>query len=273
MCIHFKLHHPHLLKSYSVNQIDADHYYFDDEQTKKSVNEFVENSLIPLNEFLSKKLSTRKLKIKLSISGVAIELLKDLRADALESLRELASNKNASIVRTPYFNSCSEYFSLNEYKAQVEEHDYIIGKLFAKTPAQGICSGVLPCSRQHLSPFDYSFFKSTSQFELLEELIETTTSEQRESSMGIKDPMQWDKGYDKRLLQKLYGLEKIVKNISDKELLWNWRLLQDVFYYSVNPGSDHLNHIKNILSDFEIVLIKKYLSKIKRPQKEIPVIL
>jgi hypothetical protein len=83
----------------------------------------------------------------------------------------------------------------------------------------------------------------------------------------------WNKGYNKRLLQKLYGLEKMVKFVDDEAILGDWRKLQDAAYYNAGANEQQLTDIKNILSDFEIVLIKKYLTKIKRKERDIPVIL
>lgn len=267
MCIHFKIHHSYSLKSYGIQQIDADHYYFDDEQTKKSVTEFVNKNLLPLNGLLVSLLKHKKLNIKLSITGVTIELFRQHRLDALESLLELAENKNINIVQTTYYNSQTEYFSLSEYKEQVQKHSVLIYEVFGKTATQNLCHGHYACSK--LLSIDYAHVKSESDLQNIQQLTEESRSDRE---MFAKSGW-WNKGYDKRLLQKLYGLEKITKFVNDLPLLNDWRSLQDVVYYSIDTGSDSYTHIKNILSDFEIVVIKKYLTKIKRRGKDTPVIL
>lgn len=265
VCIHFKIHHPRLLKSYGIQQIDADHHYFDDEQTRKSVNEFVDCSLHPLNELLIGQLKNRK--IKLSITGTTIELLKEYRLDALDSLNELIRKNGVDIVQTVYYNSLSEYFSLSEYKEQVQKHSALINEMFRKAVTQNLCRGDHTCSK--LLSVDYALVKTESDLQNIQQKIGKNHVVKEISS----DFNSWNKGYEKRLLQKLYGLEKIIKYLNDEMLLNNWRSLHDIAYYSVDAGSDAHIHIKNILSDFEIVVIKKYLTKIKRKGKDIPVIL
>lgn len=267
MCIHFKIHHPYSLKSYSIQQIDADHYYFDDEQTRKSTNEFVDKSLLPLNKLLFSLLKKGKLNIKLSITGTTIALFRQHRADALESFKELIGNKDVSILQNVYYNSLSEYVSLSEYKEQVNKHTVLINDVFGKTVTQNLFKGHHTCSKVLL--VDYASVKIESDFQDLQKVME----EYRIDKKILSGTNFWNKGYEKRLLKKLYGLEKIAKYVNDMMLLNEWRRLQDVLYYSVDAGSDSYAHIKNILSDFEIVLIKKYLTKIKRKQKDIPVIL
>jgi hypothetical protein len=267
VCIHFKIHHPYLLKSYSVQQIDADHYYFDDVQTKKNVTEFVDDSILPLNELLVTQQKNRKQNITLSISGTVIELLRSYRLDAVESLRELIKKRKVQVVQSVYYNSLSEYFSLGEYKDQVLKHSWLLQEVFGITPIQNLCHDHHTCSK--LLSVDYAHVKTESDFQNIQQSIE-------ENQMHTEITSQlssWNKGYEKKLLQKLYGLEKLTKYVNDGMLLNDWRSLQDVVYYSVDAGLEALTHIKNILSDFEIVMIKKYLTKIKRKERDIPVIL
>lgn len=267
MCIHFKIHHSYSLKSYSIQQIDADHYYFDDVQTRKSVNEFVDDSLLPLNELILRQLNNRKGNAKLSITGTTIELFKRYRLDAMDSLHELIRKRGISIVQTVYYNSLSECFSLSEYKEQVQKHSAMISEVFAKAVTQNLCHDHDTCSK--LLCVDYAHVKTEGDFQNIQQAIEENKID-KEMFLGSNS---WNKGYEKRLLQKLYGLEKITKFVNDEQSLNDWRCLQDVVYYSVDAGSDSHAHIKNILSDFEIFLLKKYLTKIKRKQKDIPVIL
>ena len=267
MCIHLKIHHSHSLKSYSIQQIDADHYYFDDVQTGKSVIEFVDKSLLPLNELLLARLKNKKLNVKLSITGTAIELLKQHRLDALDSLNELVRKKGIAIVQTVYYNSLSENYSLCEYKEQVQKHSALINAMFGKTVTQNLCHDHHTCSK--LLSVDYAHVQTESDLQSIQQIIENNQFPKEASS----EFNSWNKGYEKKLLQKLYGLEKITKHVNDEMLLSDWRSLHDVVYYSVDAGPDAHSHIKNILSDFEIVMIKKYLTKIKRKQKDLPVIL
>jgi hypothetical protein len=267
VCIHFKIHQQYSLKSYSIQQIDADHYYFDDVQTKKSVNEFVDGSILPLNELLVAHHKNRKQKITLAISGTVIELMKCYRPDALESLQELIEKRKAQVVQNGYYNSLSEYFSLSEYKEQVLKHSWLLKEVFGITPTQNFCHDHHTCSK--LLSVDYAHVKTESDFQNIQEAIE-----ENQILTGISSQFtSWNKGYEKRLLKKLYGLEKITKYVNDELLLNDWRSLHDIVYYSVDAGPEALTHLKNILSDFEIVMIKKYLTKIKRKERDIPVIL
>src|SRR5215211_2510716 len=118
MCIAFKIHHPHLLKEYSVNQIDADHQYFNDEETKDGINDFVNNSLLSVNNLLVRKLGQRNIKLRLDISGTVIGLLKLHRPDAIASLQKLISHENVQVMEKPFYNSSSDSFSLEEFKEQ-----------------------------------------------------------------------------------------------------------------------------------------------------------
>lgn len=264
MCIHFTLHHSYSLKNYSIHQIDADHYYFDDEQTRKKINEFVDGNLLPLNELLLKQQHSKRLKLKLSITATAVEIMRQYRADAIDSLCALVQKLNAAIVQSSYYNSASEHFSLSEYKEQVQKHSILMQEVFCKTPIQNLCHDHHTGSK--LSPVDYALVRNENHFQ---QLIENWDGDQTANT----EFSSWKKGYDKRLLQKLYRLEKIAKCINNAAILNDWRKLQDVVYYSAGLQTESLTGIKNILSDFEIVLIKKYLASTKRKHKELPTIL
>lgn len=267
MCIHLKFHQPYSLKRYSVHQIDADHYYFDDEQTKKDVNEFADRKLLPLNDLLLRQSVTRS-KLSLSITGVTIQLLKQHRIDAIESLSALIRKLNANIIQRAYYNSVSEHFSLTEYKDQLQKNSLLIQEVFDKVPIQNLCYGSYTCSKHLL--IECASFKIESDLQHLVQLIEHPKEVPNSKAVELNT---WNKGYDKRLLQKLYGLEKMVKFVNDETTLGDWRKLQDTAYYNAGVNEQRLTDIKNILSDFEIVLIKKYLTKTKRKERDIPVIL
>jgi alpha-amylase len=88
-------------------------------------------------------------------------------------------------------------------------------------------------------------------------------------------------------LHKLYGLEKIVKAYEEEDVLKQWGLLQcaDYLYYMNDDKMDYEAHpyrqnpfsckeeayrnFINILTDFEISLIKRGLIKIKQPIQDI----
>ena len=62
------------------------------------------------------------------------------------------------------------------------------------------------------------------------------------------------------LLQKLFRLEKAVRQVGDEALLRQWRLLQDRTYHT---DADSRYSLQHILTDLELTLIRKRLSGMK----------
>lgn len=267
MCIALKIHHPHSLNKYDVHQIGANHNYFNEEQTRRKVTDFVETYFLPSNALLLDTVKKKNWNVKLHITGVAIELFNQYKKEAIDSLKELISLKNVSIAQSAYYNFLSEHFSLKEYKEQVEKHTSLVKFMFGKSPVAQLCSGGHHCWQHMLPPVEYPKADTASEMNFLQRWIDALHAINETGTTGIVNGFG-NTGYNKDLLQKMYRLEKMVKATGDSVLLLKWRKLQDVSYHDLKSDS-----LENILADFEIVLIKNCLFKIKRSQGDLPFIL
>ena len=91
ICLYFEIHQIVHLKRYRFFDIGRDHYYYDDYETGRSIEEIARKSYMPaLDNFLNMvKDNGKYFKLAFSISGVALEQLEVFAPQVIEKLQQL----------------------------------------------------------------------------------------------------------------------------------------------------------------------------------------
>jgi alpha-amylase len=89
ICLYFEIHQITHLKRYRFFDIGADHYYYDDYENERSINDIAERSYMPaLNTLLEMcKENNGAFKVAFSLSGVGMEQLEMYAPQVLEKLQ------------------------------------------------------------------------------------------------------------------------------------------------------------------------------------------
>ena len=97
ICLYFEIHQIVHLKRYRFFDIGTDHYYYDDYENERSVNDTVERSYMPALNTIGKMIEENGdfFKVAFSLSGVGIEQLEVHAPQVLEKLQELNSDDEA----------------------------------------------------------------------------------------------------------------------------------------------------------------------------------
>ena len=97
ICLYFEIHQIVHLKRYRFFDIGTDHYYYDDYENERSVNDTVERSYMPALNTIGKMIEENGdfFKVAFSLSGVGIEQLEVHAPQVLEKLQELNSDYEA----------------------------------------------------------------------------------------------------------------------------------------------------------------------------------
>ena len=133
---YFKIHQPYRLHDYSVDDINVQHSYIDEEATAAMISKMADECYLPANEILLSLLREHngKFKVAFSISGVTLEILEKYRPDAVKSFRQLVRTDNVEILAETYYNSLSWLHNKKEFEQQVDKHDKIVKKLLGTAP-------------------------------------------------------------------------------------------------------------------------------------------
>ena len=94
ICLYFEIHQPIHLKRYRFFDIGKDHYYYDDYENERAIQETSRNSYIPaLTAMLDMAKKDEGFKVAFSLSGTAIEMLEQYAPEVIDLLQQLAETK------------------------------------------------------------------------------------------------------------------------------------------------------------------------------------
>ncbi len=136
ICLYLQIHQPYRLKRYRFFDIGRDHYYYDDFANDDVITRIARNSYLPtvntLKEMVEK--SNGNFKVALSLSGVVLEQLEVYVPELIDALKGLAKTGNVEFLSETYAHSLSSLADIEEFRAQVKEHDDKIEALFGQRP-------------------------------------------------------------------------------------------------------------------------------------------
>ena len=140
VCPYFHVHQPYRVKKYRVFDIGQDGEYFNDTSETdlnngRIVQKVADKSYRPTNKILKELLDTHpEFKFNLSFSGTVLDQFEQFVPDVLESFQELVATGRVEILADTYHHSLAFFYSVPEFKRQVQKHERRIKQLFGVKP-------------------------------------------------------------------------------------------------------------------------------------------
>src|SRR5574344_2539677 len=136
ICLYFEIHQIIHLKRYRFFDIGTDHYYYDDYENERSINDIVERSYMPaLRTFLQMcKENGQFFKLAFSLSGCAIEQLEIHAPQVLEILQELNDTGCVEFLAEPYSHGLASLANEESFAKEVKRQSDKMLELFGKRP-------------------------------------------------------------------------------------------------------------------------------------------
>jgi alpha-amylase len=123
ICLYFEIHQNIHLKRYRFFDIGTDHYYYDDYENERSINETAERSYIPALKTLIEMAQENKgfFKCAISISGCTIELLEMHAPQVIDLIHDLNDTGCLEILAEPYSHGLSSLINEDCFKDDVKQ--------------------------------------------------------------------------------------------------------------------------------------------------------
>lgn len=136
ICLYFEIHQIIHLKRYRCFDIGHDHYYYDDYENERSINEIAERSYIPALTTLidMAKNNNGAFKVAVSVSGVGLEQLEIHAPTVIELLHQLNDTGCCEFLCEPYSHGLSSLANEECFRADVEQMRVKIKQMFGKEP-------------------------------------------------------------------------------------------------------------------------------------------
>ena len=136
ICLYFEIHNIINLKRYRCFDIGRDHYYYDDYENERSINDVAERSYIPALGTLIEmaKANNGAFKVALSVSGVALEQLETYAPRVIELLHELNETGCVEFLCEPYSHGLSSLANEECFRDDVERMRIKVKQMFGKEP-------------------------------------------------------------------------------------------------------------------------------------------
>ncbi len=136
VCLYFEIHQNIHLKRYRFFDIGTDHYYYDDYENERSIQETAEHSYVPALTTLIEmaKENPGYFKCAISLSGSAIELLENYAPQVIELLQDLNATGCVEFLAEPYSHGFSSLKNAETFKEEVQRLCRKVKLLFGQTP-------------------------------------------------------------------------------------------------------------------------------------------
>ncbi|MDD6553722.1 MAG: alpha-amylase [Prevotellaceae bacterium] len=136
ICLYFEIHQITHLKRYRFFDIGTDHYYYDDFENERSINNIAANSYMPALEAIQEMIGKfgSFFKVAFSISGVGFEQLELHAPQVLDKLDELAKTGCVEFLAEPYSHGLSSLANAEAFKADVKKQMDMMEERFGKRP-------------------------------------------------------------------------------------------------------------------------------------------
>ena len=136
ICLYFEIHNIINLKRYRCFDIGRDHYYYDDYENERTINDVAERSYIPALGTLIEmaKANNGAFKVALSVSGVALEQLETYAPRVIELLHELNETGCVEFLCEPYSHGLSSLANEECFRDDVERMRTKVQQMFGKAP-------------------------------------------------------------------------------------------------------------------------------------------
>lgn len=208
VCFYFQVHQPYRLRRYSFFDVGRKHDYFDQDKNRTILQKVAQKCYLPTNELMLRLIRryNGEFRISYSVTGVAIEQMREYCPEALQSFVELAKTGCVEFLDETYYHSLAALYDPEEFKIQVAEHARAMQQLFGQTPR---------------------IFRNT-------ELIYSDEIGRLVSSLGYRAVIA--EGADDILQWRSPNYVYTVPGCDSKLLLKNYRLSDDIAFRFSNRG-------------------------------------
>lgn len=136
ICLYFEIHQIIHLKRYRFFDIGRDHYYYDDYENERSINDIAELSYVPaLNALIQMaKENPGYFKVALSLSGVGIEQMEMHAPQVIDLLKELNATGCVEFLCEPYSHGLASLKNEECFREECTRMKNKIKELFGQTP-------------------------------------------------------------------------------------------------------------------------------------------
>ncbi len=136
ICLYFEIHQPIHLKRYRFFDIGTDHYYYDDYENERVINELFEKSYKPALQTMLDMIAEngKAFKVAFSISGVSLELIEQYAPEMLDLLGRLAASGCVEFLAEPYSHGLSSLGNVDNFIAETKRQAKKIKQLFGQSP-------------------------------------------------------------------------------------------------------------------------------------------
>ena len=136
ICLYFEIHQITHLKRYRFFDIGTDHYYYDDYENERSINDIANRSYMPALETLLTMLKENNgaFKVAFSLSGVGMEQLEMHAPQVLTKLQELNETGCVEFLAEPYSHGLSSLANEESFAADVRKQAAKVEEYFGQKP-------------------------------------------------------------------------------------------------------------------------------------------
>lgn len=133
---YFQVHQPVRIRPYDTFHIGRRHDYFDDQLNGEIMRKVADKCYLPTNAAIEALINryNGRFRVAYSITGVAIEQMRDYAPDALDSFQRLAATGAVEFLSETYYHSLSSLYDPQEFREQVEQHRELVFELFGQRP-------------------------------------------------------------------------------------------------------------------------------------------
>ena len=135
ICLYFEIHQIIHLKRYRFFDIGRDHYYYDDYENERSINDIAERSYVPALQTLIQMCKEHpEFKVAFSLSGVGLEQLEFHAPQVIDLLQEINATGQVEFLCEPYSHGLASLANEESFRLETERMSKKIKELFGKTP-------------------------------------------------------------------------------------------------------------------------------------------
>ncbi len=135
ICLYFEIHQIIHLKRYRFFDIGRDHYYYDDYENERSINDIAERSYVPsLQTLIQMCKDNPEFKVAFSLSGVGLEQLEFHAPQVIDLLKEINATGQVEFLCEPYSHGLASLANEESFSAEVKRMSDRIKELFGKRP-------------------------------------------------------------------------------------------------------------------------------------------
>lgn len=135
ICLYFEIHQIVHLKRYRFFDIGRDHYYYDDYENERSINDIAERSYVPALQTLIQMCKEHpEFRVAFSLSGCGLEQLEFHAPQVIDLLQELNATGQVEFLCEPYSHGLASLANEESFVAEVKHMSDTIKEKFGKRP-------------------------------------------------------------------------------------------------------------------------------------------